>query len=471
MATDNLTVRLPQMLSLLQQSNHNSRWRDRTIAPCLLSRTCTYNWLCRCLLTVLLFLGLPNLSNVHARDVRPQREHYTPNYNYYHNVSQIGTQIQKLVARNPNYIKLDLQYKSRSSIPQYVLHISNFSNARTESGSFSVSMAKPKILLSFGEHAREFFPVESLFYLLNNITRGLSAPHGSPTESFSRLILSRVDLYVIGMANPDGRRHIERTKNFCWRGTSVGVDLNRNFDWRYGGKGSSGDPKDEEYRGPFVHSEPECQVYLDLTSLHAFDAFLSLHSGIKQIYIPFADSESKKTNAKPVYLDEQLDMAQMMAQATQNAFSYGVAYNLNDYPADGTVFDYMAGVRKIPFSFAIELWGEGDSNKVKCFDLFNPSHATLQGALQDIMPIYDTLFTYMIHWKEKQVHKLFHQDEEPEFGLPFGYILVAITFCLFVLMLCHQYKPYGFHFYQRKRVVSLRSLSSTFAAASGIKMT
>ena len=35
-------------------------------------------------------------------------------------------------------------------------------------------------------------------------------------------------------------------------------------------------------------SEPECGVYLDLTATHIFDAFVSLHSGIKQIYLPFA---------------------------------------------------------------------------------------------------------------------------------------------------------------------------------------
>ena len=43
--------------------------------------------------------------------------------------------------------------------------------------------------------------------------------------------------------------------NYCWRGTSTGVDLNRNFDWNFGGAhGSSRDPKDEEYRGAYAFS-------------------------------------------------------------------------------------------------------------------------------------------------------------------------------------------------------------------------
>ncbi|XP_033640756.1 carboxypeptidase A1-like [Asterias rubens] len=425
----------------------------------------------KCFFQLVVLVTFICLSIVSGRDVQPQHEHYTPDYKNYHNLSQIATQLHDLVAKNPNYIKLDLKYTSRIGNPQYILHLSNFSNSRTASGLVGLAAAKPKILLSYGEHAREFFPVESLFHLLRNITGGLRALHGSPAESFSRMILTRFDIYIIAMANPDGRQYVERNKNYCWRGTSVGVDLNRNFDWSFGGVGSSGDPKDEEYRGEFAHSEPECGVYLDLTATHIFDAFVSLHSGIKQIYLPFADSKSKKAKAKPVNIDEQMDLAKKMAAATHNSFSYGVGYNINDYPADGAVFDYMAGVKKIPFSLAIELWGEGNTKNGKCFDLFNPPHQNLQSALESVMPIYETLFTYLIHWKEKQVHKMFHQDEEPVFGLPLGYILVGITFCLFLLMMCQQYKPYGLNFYQRKRVVSLRSLSSSFAAASGIKMT
>ena len=33
---------------------------------------------------------------------------------------------------------------------------------------------------------------------------------------------------------------------------------------------------------------------------------------------------------------------------------------------------------QIPFSFAVELWGEGDNGQAKCFDLFNPDNIILQ---------------------------------------------------------------------------------------------
>ena len=55
--------------------------------------------------------------------------------------------------------------------------------------------------------------------------------------------------------------------------------------------------------------------------------------------------------------------------------------------------------------------------------------SVLQSALQDIMPIYETLFTYMIHWKEKQVHKLFHQDD------------VSLTFNKYLTLVLNRFIP------------------------------
>ena len=41
------------------------------------------------------------------------------------------------------------------------------------------------------------------------------------------------------------------------RGRCAGVDLNRNFSYKWGGRGSSGQTCSEEYRGQRAFSEPE----------------------------------------------------------------------------------------------------------------------------------------------------------------------------------------------------------------------
>lgn len=44
-----------------------------------------------------------------------------------------------------------------------------------------------------------------------------------------------------------------------------------------------------------------------------------------------------------------MKLGQRMAAAvgSKKPFSYGVAYKINDYTADGTIFDFMAGNRQV----------------------------------------------------------------------------------------------------------------------------
>ena len=74
--------------------------------------------------------------------------------------------------------------------------------------------------------------------------------------------MNELDIYIIVLANPDGRQYVEKTHNYCWRGTSTGVDINRNFDWEFGAKGSSSDKTDEEYHGTRAFSGRGFEVLL-----------------------------------------------------------------------------------------------------------------------------------------------------------------------------------------------------------------
>lgn len=223
------------------------------------------------LLTLMDYMLLSGL--VSARDVKPQKERYLPDYNVYHNLTAIQRHLEDIVYKNTNFMKIDWVYQSRQNRPQLLLRVTNFTSdgwTFTASESMPRQHNKVKVLLSYGEHAREFLPVESMFDLLTNLTTGLTYPRDSPEEMFSRLIFSKVDLYIVGMMNPDGRQYVERTGNYCWRGTSTGVDLNRNFDWQFGNKGSSGKPEDEEYRG----EEPFSGTLLYINDYHYKEKYI-----------------------------------------------------------------------------------------------------------------------------------------------------------------------------------------------------
>ncbi|MCH7516305.1 MAG: hypothetical protein IIB08_04130, partial [Bacteroidetes bacterium] len=69
-------------------------------------------------------------------------------------------------------------------------------------------------------------------------------------------------------------------KNRRDNGGSFGVDLNRNFGykWGYDNSGSSPEPTSNTYRGPAPFSEPESQAVSDLAILHNYGTHFNMHA-------------------------------------------------------------------------------------------------------------------------------------------------------------------------------------------------
>lgn len=73
-----------------------------------------------------------------------------------------------------------------------------------------------------------------------------------------------VDWFIMPVVNPDGYE-FSHTGDRLWRknrapggsGRCAGVDLNRNYGYRWGGEGASRRPCDEIYAGSRQFSEPE----------------------------------------------------------------------------------------------------------------------------------------------------------------------------------------------------------------------
>ena len=158
--------------------------------------------------------------------------------------------------------------------PIYWMVLTNKARSHTlnyTSGEAPSRVEKPKIFITFGEHAREFVTTESFFDLFFNITKGWKMPCHTPEGHYSRLlpqsielvlscldpcfacrfVLDNFELYLVPLMNPDGKNRLERTNDYCHRNNGRGVDLNRNADWEYNGPGSSKTPGSEEYI-PFV---------------------------------------------------------------------------------------------------------------------------------------------------------------------------------------------------------------------------
>ncbi|MEU7055580.1 M14 family zinc carboxypeptidase [Streptomyces sp. NPDC046197] len=129
--------------------------------------------------------------------------------------------------------------------------------------------SKPAVLYLSNQHAREWITPEAtrrlMHYYLDNYR----------TDKRIRKIVDSTELWFVLSANPDGYDYtFKDSTTRLWRknlrdvngdgviSTGDGVDLNRNFayKWGYDDEGSSPNPTSETYRGAAPGSEPETQA-------------------------------------------------------------------------------------------------------------------------------------------------------------------------------------------------------------------
>lgn len=173
------------------------------------------------------------------------------------------------------------------------------------SDNVNLNETEPPVLLIGVHHAEEVLGLEICLELIKN----LLTEYGSILEITQ--FVNENEIYIIPCLNPDG--HGVVTSKLCevWRknkrdnngngifdytcgfeGWGDGVDLNRNYDYRWQYAGSPYDTS-EYYRGPYAFSEPETRSVRDLCKRENFVMAISYHSartGMGEvIYYPWRD--------------------------------------------------------------------------------------------------------------------------------------------------------------------------------------
>src|SRR4051812_20019114 len=132
---------------------------------------------------------------------------------------------------------------------------------------------RPVYVVMGEHHAREWPSGEVAMELADD----LASSYGRDARVTS--LLDRARVYVVPVVNVDGFRESrdsgdERRKNCAADSPAEdelpcaqrsGVDLNRNYGAYWGGSGSSGNPSDDDYRGPQPWSEPESRAVHELS--------------------------------------------------------------------------------------------------------------------------------------------------------------------------------------------------------------
>jgi len=220
---------------------------------------------------------------------------------------------------------------------------------RLTNENFGIIDNKPTFFLMAEIHAREYVTAETAMRFAEHLV----TYYGSDPDITWLLDYFRV--YIVTMANPDGRKYAEQ--GYYWRKNtnigcidpfSRGVDLNRNHSFHWGDAGI--DPCEDTFQGSFPASEPETQAIQNFVMTLFPDqrgpddndpaaddttgVFISLHSYSQLVLWPWGWTDSQGPNH-----------TQLQTLGRHLAFfnTYTPQQAVNLYPTTGTSDDWSYG--------------------------------------------------------------------------------------------------------------------------------
>jgi len=205
-------------------------------------------------------------------------------FGYYFNYWEMQDTLRRLAALHPDIVRLDSSMLSFQNRPLWCIKISD--NPGIEEG-------EPQVFFNGATHAREPMSTHTCI----NFAGLLCAGYG--TDSLITWLVNNREVYIVPVMNPDGYVYNSDSggAGSYWRKNrrgpvppSVGIDLNRNYGykWGYDDIGSSPNPASETYRGPSRFSEPEVEAVHQFERRHRFRTAIDFHSYGRDNLYPWA---------------------------------------------------------------------------------------------------------------------------------------------------------------------------------------
>ncbi|KAG7156595.1 carboxypeptidase B-like isoform X2 [Homarus americanus] len=283
------------------------------------------------------------------RSTRSKRAAQALDWNSYHDMNDIESFINWVNVTGGDFVQVIPAAVTEEGRQVLVVHVSDP----------TVPEPKKKIWIEGGIHAREWISPAVTTYILYQLV----------TEW--RDMLQVTDWYIVPVANPDGYQYTfsdnnrarmwrkNRRNNHARNGRCKGVDLNRNWNLKWG-VGASSDPCSETYKGPVPFSEPETDgLQKVMTSIGDMDLFITFHSFGQTILYPWGWTNNAPANAK------QLNhLAKKFADKVKDTSGGKIDYKIGGSGplyglASGATDDWAYGRLGVPFSYTIELPDEG----------------------------------------------------------------------------------------------------------------
>ncbi len=249
---------------------------------------------------------------------------------------------------------------------------------------------KPAIFFNSLIHSRE--PITNS--VLADFGMWLASGYDN-NDTMAKHILDNSEIYLMPIVNPDGYAdnmtggNMQRKNmNFTTPVTSSGIDLNRNFGYKWGHNtsGSSPDPSDETYRGSAAFSEKETQVLRAFTN--TIDPIGSMH------YHSYGGMVIYSWNYENLPTPHQSTFQSWASAMTaQNGYTYGRVGELGmSSNGDACDWSYENSEHQTCMAFGVEVddsgfWGSQNDttkiaelcaecrfmNKMLCMNLLNPT--------------------------------------------------------------------------------------------------
>jgi murein tripeptide amidase MpaA len=213
--------------------------------------------------------NVEELFAAERKEMQQQKGTRAINWTQYHRYNVIVEWLEEIVSQNSDIATITTIGTSSEGRPLKLVKVSKPNSPAN----------KTAVLIDGGFHAREWISPAVATYSLNQVLTN---------RTVNAAVLDNVDLYFIPVINPDGYEYTHTT-NRNWRKTRrdhdsplacVGVDPNRNFDFHFGGSGTSTNKCSDIYTGPEPFSEPETAALRNilLNKTINFQSYLTLHS-------------------------------------------------------------------------------------------------------------------------------------------------------------------------------------------------
>ncbi|CAI9296308.1 unnamed protein product [Lactuca saligna] len=322
------------------------------------------------------------------------------NRDLYHTSATLMKEIKKLVHHHQDRFHMET-FTSSNKGYQAELNVVTYCQKIHE---IEEDKSKFRILLSFGQHARELITSELALKILYVLSEDQTLPKRNPL--LLNRTLQNTIIKVVPIENLNGRKKVEAGE-LCERRNGRGVDLNRNWSVDWGKKEKDYDPNEENPgSGPF--SEPEAQMMRKLSRSFHPHMWVNVHSGMEALFMPY----DHKNTTPP---GEQSEKMKLMLETLNHLHCedrcvVGSGGGSVGYLAHGTTTDYMFEVANIPMAFTFEIYGDEKASYKDCFKMFNPID---QPTFNRVVNEWSAAFFSMFEMGAHEMKMKFVEDRAP----------------------------------------------------------